>query len=105
MQKIRQLQRTYALDTIAQRLTNEEKIAAILEKQEQTLENLQTNVKDLKHGQQEQTVALIRLEQGQTQLKTLLKVLQAGQNDIRENIATKADVQEIKVELEKQQRQ
>src|SRR5689334_14806939 len=85
-------------------MTNEEKIVAILEKQGKALENLQAgqqrmenDVKDLKQGQ-------IRLEQGQGQHKTLLKVLEAGQNDIRENMATKADVQDVKAEQGKLKR-
>ena len=38
------------------------------------------------------------------QIKTVLKVLEAGQNDIRENMATKADVQDIKAEQTKLKR-
>ncbi len=75
------------------------------------LENLQADVKDLKHGQQEQGAIIERLEQGQIRLEqgqgrthTVLKVLEAGQNDIREHMATKADVQDIKAEQAKQKR-
>jgi len=75
------------------------------------LENIQVDVKDLKQGQKrleqgqkEQATATVRLEQGVTQIKTVLKVLEAGQNDLRENMATKADAQDIKVELVKHQR-
>ena len=106
-------------------MTNDEKILDILEKQGKTLEqqgkaidsinkrldqhgkvleNLQTDVKDIKQTQQEHTAALVRLEQGQGQHKTLLKVMEAGQNDIRENMATKADVQDIKAEQGKLKR-
>ncbi len=60
-------------------------------------DEVKTEVEPLKQGQ-------IRLEQGQSQIKTVLKVLEAGQNDLRENIATKADIQDIKVELLKHQR-
>ena len=85
-------------------MTNEEKIVAILEKQGKTLENLQADVKDLKHGQQEQGAAIARVEQGQSRTNTVLKVLEAGQNDIRENMATKADVQDVKAEQAKHKR-
>lgn len=78
-------------------MTNDEKIL-------QALENLQADVNDLKHGQQEQGAAIARIEQGQAQHKTLLKVLEAGQNDIRENMATKADMQDIKAEQTKLKR-
>ena len=78
-------------------MTNEEKIL-------QALENIQTDVKDLKDGQHEQGAAIARLAQGQGRTHTVLKVLEAGQNDIRENMATKADVQDIKAEQAKQKR-
>ena len=39
------------------------------------------------------------LKHGQGQIKTVLKVLEAGQNDIRENMATKADIQDIKADM------
>ena len=85
-------------------MTNDEKIL-------QALENIQADVKDLKHGQKEQGAAItrleegqIRLEQGQARTNTVLKVLEAGQNDIRENMATKADVQDSKAEQTKLKR-
>ena len=92
-------------------MTNDEKIL-------QALENLHADVKDLKQGQKlleqgqkEQGASIKRLEQGQAQTKTLLKVLEAGQNDVRENIntirenmATKADAQDIKADQAKQLR-
>ena len=71
-------------------MTNEEKIL-------QALENIQADVQDLKQGH-------TQVEQGQAQQKTLLKVLKAGQNDIRENMATKADVQDSKTEHTKRKR-
>ena len=78
-------------------MTNEEKIL-------QVLETMQADVKDLKHGQQEQGAAIARVEQGQSRTNTVLKVLEAGQNDIREHMATKADVQDIKAEQTKLKR-
>ncbi len=85
-------------------MTNEEKILDILEKQGKALENLQAGQERIEKTQQEQSAALTRLEQGQAQHKTLLKVLEAGQNDIRENMATKADVQDVKAEQGKLKR-
>jgi hypothetical protein len=55
-------------------MTNEEKILTILEKQEKTLENIQTDVKELK--------------QGQAQHKTTLEVLGAGHQDLVEHTGT-----------------
>ena len=78
-------------------MTNEEKIL-------QALEIIQADVKDLKHGQQEQGATIARVEQGQSRTNTVLKVLEAGQNDIRENMATKADVQDSKAEQTKLKR-
>ena len=92
-------------------MTNEEKIL-------HALEHLQADVNDLKHGQQQQGVTITRLEHGQEHLlegqkrleqsqartNTVLKVLEAGQNDIRENMATKADVQDTKAEHTKLKR-
>ncbi len=69
------------------------------------VEPLKQGQERLEQGQKEQNSAIVRLEQGVTQIKTVLKVLEAGQNDLRENMATKADIQDIKVELVKQQRQ
>jgi chromosome segregation ATPase len=42
-----------------------------------------------------------RLEQGQAQIKTVLETLEAGQKDIRETMATKADIQDLKAEVVK----
>ncbi len=68
------------------------------------VEPLKQGQKRLEQGQKEQGSVIVGLEQGVTQIKTMLKVLEAGQNDLRENMATKADVQDIKVELVKHQR-
>ncbi len=38
------------------------------------------------------------------QIKTILKVLEAGQNDIRENMVTKVDLQDIKSDMAKDRR-
>ena len=40
-----------------------------------------------------------RLEQGQAQIKTVLETLEAGQKDIRETMATKADIQDLKAKV------
>ena len=71
-------------------MTNKEKIL-------QVLETIHADVQDLKEGHR-------RLEQGQSRTNTVLKVLEAGQNDIREHMATKADVQDIKAEQTKLKR-
>jgi uncharacterized phage infection (PIP) family protein YhgE len=76
----------------------------LLEKINKRFDTLEQGQKRLEQGQKEQSSAIVRLEQGVTQIKTVLKVLEAGQNDLRENMATKADVQDIKVELVKHQR-
>jgi uncharacterized phage infection (PIP) family protein YhgE len=68
------------------------------------VEPLKQGQERLEQGQKEQNSAIVRLEQGVTQIKTVLKVLEAGQNDLRENMATKADIQDIKVEFVKHQR-
>lgn len=68
------------------------------------VEPLKQGQERLEQGQKEQSSAIVRLEQGVTQIKTVVKVLEAGQNDLRENMATKADVQDIKADLLKQQR-
>jgi hypothetical protein len=44
------------------------------------------------------------LEQGQARTNTALEALAAGQQDIREKMATKADAQDIKNDLVKHQR-
>lgn len=67
-------------------------------------DEVQTEVEPLKQGQERLEQGQVGLEQGQAQIRTVLKVLEAGQNDLRENMATKADVQDIKVDLLKQQR-
>ena len=92
-------------------MTTEEKIVQALEnlqagqeRLEKTVGVVQEDIKEIKHTQQEQGASLKRVEQGQAQHKTLLKVLEAGQNDVRENMATKADLQDIKAEQTKQQR-
>ena len=40
-----------------------------------------------------------RLEQRQAQIKTVLETLEAGQKDIRETMATKADIQDLKAKV------
>ena len=71
-------------------MTNDEKIL-------KALENLQADVSEIKKGQKDQGLAIGRIT-------TVLKVLEAGQNDIRENMATKADVQDVKAEQGKLKR-
>ena len=85
-------------------MTTEEKILDILEKQGKTLEqqgktleNLQAGQERIEKAQQQQGLAIGRIT-------TVLKVLEAGQNDIREHITTKADVQDIKAEQGKLKR-
>jgi uncharacterized phage infection (PIP) family protein YhgE len=81
-----------------------ESINTRLDQHGKLLEHLQAGQERMEKTQQEQSAALTRLEQGQAQHKTLVKVLEAGQNDIRENMATKADVQDIKAEQGKLKR-
>ena len=74
-------------------MTNDE----LLEKINKRFDTLEQGQKRLEQGQAQTNTAV-------TQIKTVLKVLEAGQNDIRENMATKADVQDIKAEQTKQKR-
>ena len=71
-------------------MTNEEKIL-------QALEDLQAGQKRLEEGQQKTHTIL-------AQHKTMFKVLEAGQNDVRENMSTKADVLDMKAEHTKLKR-
>lgn len=80
----------FLFDILVELMTTEEKLL-------QALEHLQADVNDLKHGQVLTNTSL-------AQVRTVLKVLEAGQNDIRENMATKADVQDSKAEQTKLKR-
>ena len=71
-------------------MTNEEKIV-------KALENLQAGQERIEKTQQQHGLAIGRIT-------TVLKVVEAGQNDIRENMATKADAQDIKAEQMKHKR-
>ena len=71
----------------------------LLEKNEKLIEPIRTqlyeqgaNIVRVVQGQR-------RLEQGQAQIKTVLETLEAGQKDIRETMATKADIQDLKAEV------
>ena len=71
----------------------------LLEKIEKLIEPIRTqlyeqgaNIVRVVQGQR-------RLEQGQAQIKTVLETLEAGQKDIRETMATKADIQDLKAEV------
>src|SRR5438105_565814 len=65
----------------------------------------------LKQGQAETNTRLSNLEDGQAHLNTAVEAVAAGQHDVQGHVktlsgkvATKADVQDIKVELVKHQR-
>src|SRR6266487_7023411 len=71
----------------------------LLEKIEKLIEPIRTqlyeqgaNIVRVVQGQR-------RLEQGQAQIKTVLETLEAGQKDIRETMATKADIQDLKAKV------
>jgi len=77
----------------------------LLEKIEKLIEPIRTqlyeqgaNIVRVVQGQR-------RLEQGQAQIKTVLETLEAGQKDIRETMATKADIQDLKAEVVKKIKQ
>lgn len=66
---------------------NDEKIVKILESMDKRLDGLQGDVSDLK--------------QGQARTETALDALKAGQDDIRDNMATKQDVERVEKEVDK----
>lgn len=78
-------------------VTEENCTKSSLEQQGKALETLQADVSEIKKGQNDQGVAIGRIT-------TVLKVLEAGQNDVRENMATKADVLDMKAEQTKLKR-
>ena len=68
----------------------------LLEKIEKLIEPIRTqlyeqgaNIVRVVQGQR-------RLEQGQAQIKAVLETREAGQKDIRETMATKTDIQDLK---------
>jgi methyl-accepting chemotaxis protein len=94
MQKRRQLQGATTLDTIAWRMNNDELLEQfgklIDTKLNEKLESIKTDV---------QTVKKVV-----NHISTGIEALAAGQQDMKEKMATKADVQGIKADLVKQQR-
>ena len=71
---------------------------------DELLEQFGKLITPLKDGQER--IEKTQHEQGTviTQIKTALEALAAGQQDIKEKMATKADVQDIKADFVKQQR-
>ena len=71
----------------------------LLEKIEKLIEPIRTQL----YEQEANIVRVVqgqrRLEQGQAQIKTVLETLEAGQKDIRETMATKADIQDLKAKV------
>lgn len=78
-------------------MTNEEKIV-------KALENLQAGQERIEKTQQEQGNAIATMGNVIGQIKTGVEAFAAGQQDMREKMATKADVQDIKATLVKHQR-
>ncbi len=83
-----------ATDQILQELKS---LNTKLTEQGTVIARLEQGQKSLEQGQKS-------LEQAQAQTKTMLKVLEAGQNDIRENMVTKTEMQDIKIVLVKHQK-
>jgi hypothetical protein len=71
---------------------------------DELLEQFGKLLKPLQDGQER--IEKIQHEQGTViaHIKTALEALAAGQQDIKDTMATKADVQDIKADLVKQQR-
>jgi translation initiation factor 2B subunit (eIF-2B alpha/beta/delta family) len=71
---------------------------------DELLEQIGKLITPLQDGQER--IEKTQYEQGTViaQIKTALEALAAGQQDIKDTMATKADVQDIKADLVKQQR-
>jgi hypothetical protein len=63
------------------------------------LDSLQTDVKDVKQVQMQTNERLSKFEVGQTHLATAVEVHKVGQDDIRQHMATKADVLDAKAAI------
>ena len=65
------------------------------------LEVIQKDLQDVKQSQAQTTTKVDTLAAGQAQIITTLKVLEAGQEDIREKMATKADIHRLEQKIDK----
>jgi predicted nucleic acid-binding Zn-ribbon protein len=68
---------------------------------ENTVSIVQTDVKDVKHGQTQANERLSKLENGQAHLTTAVEAVKAGQDDIRDTMATQADVMDVGAKIDK----
>ena len=75
-------------------MTNDEKIV-------KALEALQADVKDVKQSQMQTNERLSKLEDGQAHLKTAIEALKAGQDDIRDKMATEAVVMDLGAKVDR----
>ncbi len=80
--------------TIPVLMNNDEKIL-------KALETIQADVKDVKQGQAQTNKRLNTLEDGQTHLKTAVEALKAGQDDIRDKMATEAGVMDLGAKVDR----
>jgi uncharacterized protein Yka (UPF0111/DUF47 family) len=85
-------------------MTNEEKILDLLEKQGKTLEqqgkaleNVQADVTDVKHTQQEQAAAITQVADGQKQQGSVINHIATA----IKALATKQDVERVEKEVDK----
>ena len=60
-----------------------------------------SDLQDVKQSQAQTNAKVDTLAAGQAQIITTLKVLEAGQEDIREKMATKADIHRLEQKIDK----
>jgi predicted nuclease with TOPRIM domain len=60
-----------------------------------------TDLQDVKHAQVQTNTKVDTFAVGQAQIITTLKVLEAGQEDIREKMATKDDIHRLEQKIDK----
>ena len=65
------------------------------------LEGIKKDLQDVKQSQAQTNAKVDTLAAGQAQIITTLKVLEAGQEDIREKMATKADIHRLEQKIDK----
>lgn len=65
------------------------------------IEPIKKDLQDVKQSQAQTNGRLGKLEDGQTHLKTAIEALKAGQDDIRENMATKGDIHRLEQKIDK----
>ena len=67
----------------------------------QTQSEQGSSIARLEQGQEQTNTQVATLATGQAQILTTLKALQAGQEDIREKMATKADIHRLEQKIDK----